>query len=86
MYCIVATWDDRDVRAIDEGVIVIISRERPMIDKLGTCTVANTCPGLLELDIDIDIDIDIEEYTWRLDVEVNYVQLYRAGNAINSFS
>ena len=50
------------------------------------CTVAKNRPGRLELEIDIDIDIDIEEYTWRLDVEVNYAQLYRVANAINSFT
>ena len=86
MDCIVATWDGDAGRGIDEGATVIISREHPKIDKFGTCTVAKNLPARLGLDIDIDIDINIEEYTWRLDVEVNYVQFYRVGNAINSFT
>ena len=86
MDCIEATWDGDAGREIDEGAAVIISREHPKIDKIGIFTVANRCPGRLELDIDIDIDMDIEEYTWRMDVKVNYVQLHRVANAINSFT
>ena len=31
-------------------------------------------------------DVDIEEGTWRLDVEINYVQYYRASAALSSFT
>ena len=83
--CIEATWAGNSGRQIVEGVAVVISREHPKIDKLRTCTVANRCPGRLELRPGLP-DLDIENDTWRLDVEVNYVQNYRVANAINIFT
>ena len=90
MDCVVVTWYGDAGRAIDEGATVIISRMHPKIDKLATCTVAENRPGRMELylaaEIDIDDDIEIDDYTWRLDVQVSYVQFYRVAHAINTFT
>ena len=85
MDCIEATWAGNSGRRIDVGDAVVISCEHPKIDKLRTCTVAKRCSGRLELRPGLP-DLDIEKNTWRLDVEVNYVQYYRVANAINMFT
>jgi len=85
MDCIEATWAGNSGRHILEGAAVVISREHPKIDKLRTCTVANRQTGRLELHPGLP-DLDIEKDTWRLDVEVNYVQYYRVAHAISSFT
>ena len=85
MDCTEVTWAGDDGRHIVEGDVVVISREHPKIDKLRTCTVSNRCRGRLELRPGL-LDVDIENDTWRLDVQVNYVQYYRVANAINYFN
>ena len=83
--CIEATWAGDSGQNIDEDAAVVISREHPKVDKLRTCTVATKCRGRLELRPGLP-DVDIENGTWRLDVEVNYVPLYRVAHAINCFT
>ena len=85
MDCIEATWDGPSGRHFVKGAVVVISRRHPKIDKLRTCTVANRCRGRLQLRPGLP-DLDVESDTWRLDVEANYVPLYRVAHAIHSFT
>ena len=87
--CIEATWAGDSERHIVEGVSVVISREHPKIDTLRSCIVASReyHRGRDRLVLLPPLpDVDFENDTWLLDVEVNYVPLYRVGHAIKHFT
>ena len=84
MDCIEATWTGDYGEHIVAGVVVVISRGHPKTDKLRTCTVAKRSRGRLELRPAL-CDVDLGNDTWRLDVEVNYVPIYRVSHAITTF-
>ena len=86
--CIEATWAGDSGQNIDEDAAVVISREHPKVDKLGTLTVATRNRGRLELHpglLDVDLD-NLSCQLWRLDLEVNYVPFYRVAAAISHFT
>ena len=82
--CIEATWNDGSGRLIEKGTEVVISREHPSIDKLRTCYVVKRESRRLQLRPVPEEDIG--DGTWRLDVQANYVPLYRVGHAIECFT
>jgi len=86
MNCIEASWAGKSGRHFVVSAAVVISRTHPKIDRFTSCTVNTNRPGRLELRPGyVDPDVDIANGTWRLDVEVNYVQIYRVSHAINTF-
>ena len=80
-----ATCDGNSGLEIVTGASVVISRTHPKVDTLKTLKVRRRNQGQLELRGWLP-DVDIEEGTWRLDLEVNYVQLYRVSRAMDKFT
>ena len=83
--CIAASWHGQSGRHFLKDVVVVIRRRHPNVESPGTLTVADSFPGRLQLHHGL-LDLDIEHDRWRLDVEANYVSLYRVDRAIRSFT
>ena len=83
--CTLATWDGQIGQHFGKGSRVVISRQHPKVDQLGSCSVSSSSPGRLHLNFQTP-DVDPEPETWRLDLRPNYVPWYRASTAIESFT
>ena len=85
--CVEATLPDSEEfgSCFKEGVIVVISREHPAINKFKSFTGAERRRGQLQL-TPYWSEPEIEEGLWRLDVEANRVPLFRLGAALDEFT
>ena len=83
-----ATWDGVTGSEIKDEMKVVISRTHPKIDSLSykSYTVANKGRLRMELHGKSSTTKIDEDTKWRLDIEVNYIPLYRVNDAIQRFT